>query len=65
MHRCMNIYNICVILELKVSGETLRLSLKARGIVTHPATQKPLILATYRSNRFIWARARQNWTIDE
>ena len=64
-HRCLNYHNICGILDLGVCGETLRLSLKARGMISHPATQRPPILTTHRSKRLAWARARQNWLVDD
>ncbi|KAJ5602330.1 hypothetical protein N7537_005286 [Penicillium hordei] len=50
-HRCLNYHNICGILDLGICGETLRLSLKARGMTSHPAAQKPPILTSYRSKR--------------
>lgn len=63
--RCLNYHNICGILDLGVCGETLRLSLKARGMTSHPAAQKPPILTSHRSKRLNWARARQNWSADD
>lgn len=56
--RCLNYHNICGILDLGVCGETLRLSLKARGMTSYPTAEKPPILTSHRSKRLLWARAR-------
>jgi hypothetical protein len=50
-YRRLNYHNISALLDLAVCGETLRLSLKARGMTSYPATQKPPTLAMHRSKR--------------
>ncbi|KAJ5700997.1 hypothetical protein N7493_003005 [Penicillium malachiteum] len=63
--RILTCEQICCLLQLPVSAETLRTSLKQRGMTAHPAAQKPPIQAHHAQIRIAWAQERENWQFDD